>query len=607
MRVYLLLVSAGERERIPEVTLRAARRAVRVAFPVPPDVVRPVEWTAPAGQVAMFGWSNEPEDELLPPTVSGGSGRRLGYCGYLAEPKRDGDLLLAADDLGAATTGLGGVFALFRASEDGVEAATSMARVCPVYHAEARGLRVVGSRALLVHLVARAVQTDVEEPDMDIAVEALHPLVRHGFFANDDTPFRGVTALAAGSVLKAMPGKRAVVRRWPAPEARIPPRKEQAQRELVRPLAEALVNSVAPLARHQEPVRLSLSGGRDSRLMAAVLKAAGVPFTAATHGFADDPDVILATEVATALGVEHQVELTVPEGQRESVSVEHPLGRASYVVRMCEGMNSAYESVTRYRPYRMVPGTSGSGGETLRGGFLYDQDDIRPEGLQKRVRLVFHAAERFLTADANARAADLHRPWAELARDDGFDVLDKLYLYYRTGRWIVGSHSATLMNSPFYHPFFDNRVVREALALAPRWRRSEYPFYLLIKELAPRLADIAPEGKRWRFDRENRPLLAGRRAWRARAVPRAVGRTAAFNWRTSFDEGFRNLLLEQILDGPQSLFEIVDRDAVTAVFRDQPGRWVKQLWHVYTVSVLLSGDWRTPPSGLPQVEIPIPR
>lgn len=586
--------------------LRAARRAVSAAFPVPPDVVKAVEWTAPDGQAALFGWSNEPDEEPLPPTLIGGSGRRLGYCGYLAEPKKDGDSLLNEHDLGATAAGLGGVFAAYRAGEDGIEAATSMARVCPVYHAEAAGVRVVGSRSLLVHLVARAVETGVEEPEIDFAVEVLHPIIRHGFLTNDDTPFRGVRALPAGSVLTAAPGRPTAIRRQPVTEVRKPPGKARARQESIRPLAAALIDSVAPLARHREPVALSLSGGRDSRLMAAVLKAAGVPFTGSTHGFADDPDVILAIQVATALGIEHTVNLTHPEGPKESVAVEHPLARAGHVIRMCEGMNSAYENVSRFRPYRMVPATSGSGGETLRGGFLYDQDDITPEGLKKRVHLIFHAAEPLLTADAKARAVAGHRPWSDLAETDAFDVLDKLYLHYRTGRWIVGSHSATLMNSPFYHPFFDNRVVREATALEPRWRRSEYPFYLLIRELAPRLAEIQPEGKRWRFDRENKPRLVGRRAWQARAVLPSRGRTASFNWRVSYDDGFRKLLLDQILDGPQTLFDIVDREALITGFQDRPKRWVKQLWHIYTMSVLLSGEWRTPKTDLPKVEIPIP-
>src|SRR5262245_47630731 len=183
-----------------------------------------------------------------------------------------------------------------------------MARVCPVYHAEPPAVRVVGSRALLVHLVARAVQTNMDDPAMDLAVEALHPVVRHGFLTNDDTPFRGVEALPAGSVLAAVPGEPTTIRRQPALEPRRPPSRgwSRSRRELVRPLADALVASVAPLARHSEAVSLSLSGGRDSRLMAAALRAAGVPFTASTHGFADDPDVVLATQVANALGVEHK-------------------------------------------------------------------------------------------------------------------------------------------------------------------------------------------------------------------------------------------------------------------------------------------------------------
>lgn len=604
MRVVLLLVSGGVREPIPGVALRAARRAIFEAFPVPAEVIRAAEWTAPHGRVALFGWSNEHErsSEIL----LEGAGRRLGYCGYLGEPKRDADGVLGAADLGAAAAGLGGVFSLFRAGEDGAEAATSMARVCPVYYAEAAGLRVVGSRALLVHLVARAVETGLEEPAVAIAVERLQPLVRHGFFVNDDTPFRGVRALPAGAVLTAEPGEGTVVRQQSLPERRDGSGHVRRQQEAIRPLADALLDSALPLGRHRDPVALALSGGRDSRLMAAVLRAAEVPFAATTHGFADDPDVILAERVAKALGIEHSVNLSVPEGRKEFVAVQHPFGRAHDVIRMCEGMNSAYESVTRYRPFDPVPRTSGSGGETLRGGFLYDQDDVSPQGLRKRVRLIFHAAEHLMTEEANARAAEEHRPWDERARADGFDVLDGLYLHYRTGRWIVGSHTAALMNAPYYHPFFDNRVVRESLALAPGRRRSEYPFYLLIRELAPQLADIPPEGKRWRFDRERRPLVFGRRAWRARAALAPRGRTAGFNWRVSFDDGFRDLLREQILDGPEELFDIVDRDAMTKALSEPPKRWVKQIWHVYTLSVLLSGAWRSPLPKLPSVRIPIP-
>ncbi|MFC4909506.1 asparagine synthase-related protein [Actinomadura gamaensis] len=603
MRVYLAMAGKERRGRIDPLVLAVARRAVEEAVPVPPEALEAVEWVAPDGGVALLGWSNEPKAPLLPPVMQAREGRHAGYCGYLAD-REDEEPLLAKDDLLATTAGLGGVFSVFRADADGVEAATAMARVCPVYHAEAGGVRIVGSRALLVHLVARAALTGRADPAVDLDLEALHPLVRHGFFTNDDTPFRGVRALPAGSVLRATRGDGTVVRRPPEPDPREGRGKDGV--ELIKPLAGALVAAAAPLARHGVPVNLALSGGRDSRLMAAVLKAAGVPFTATTHGFADDPDVVLAERVAAALGIEHTVDLTVPDRGRDAVAVQHPFARAHDLIRMCEGMNSAYESVNRYRPFEVVPKTSGSGGETLRGGFLYDQDDITPDGMRGRVRLIFHAAERIMTPEADERAAADHRPWAERADVDGFDVLDKLYLYFRTGRWIVGSHTATLMNSPYYHPFFDNRVVREAVALSPKWRCSEYPLFHLLETLAPALASIPPEGKRWRFDRDRPPRLIGRRAWKAREALVPEGRTAGFNWRVSYDPAFRDLLQEQIMDGPQELFGIVDRAAVRDALRDAPGRWAKQIWHVYTLSVLISGEWRKPLPELPQVSIPIP-
>ncbi|MGH3239664.1 MAG: asparagine synthase-related protein, partial [Spirillospora sp.] len=392
MRVYLALSARQGRERLAPLLFEAAHRAIGEAFPVPASVVSAGSWTAPGGGAALLGWSNEPEHELLPGVLTGRPGRVLGYCGYLTDPERDADALLAKDDLGDATAELGGVFSAFRAGEDGVAAATAIARVCPVYHAETRGVRIAGSRALLVHLVARALETGLADPSVDIAVEALHPIVRHGFLTNDDTPFRGVTALPAATVLEAVPGEPTVIRRLPMPRTNPVPREAAERAKAVRPLAESLMAAAEPLGRHGDAVTLSLSGGRDSRLMAAALVGAGVRFGATTHGFADEPDVILGRRVAAALGIEHRVSLTEPKPDRDVdmdvVAVQHPFGRAHHVVRMCEGMNSAYERVNGYRRYSLVPQTSGSGGETFRGGFLYDQDDISADGLRARVRLI---------------------------------------------------------------------------------------------------------------------------------------------------------------------------------------------------------------------------
>ncbi|MCP2341550.1 asparagine synthase-related protein [Actinomadura rupiterrae] len=504
---------------------------------------------------------------------------------------------------------LGGCFALFRADAIGAEAATAFARVNPVYYAETAECHVVGSRALLVHLVARASATGLLRPPPALDVAAMQPMVRHGFYTNDETPFDGVRALPAAATLTIRPaGARITQQEFPEPEPA--PRSTSAARARIAGLAEALLAAARPIARHGQPVELALSGGRDSRLMAAVLTAAGVPITARTHGFPDDPDVILAQRIARALGIDHHVdhhrELTVSQQRPDAIVVEHPLARAHHVIGMCEGMTSAYERIDNPTPYALVPRTSGSGGETLRGGFLYDQHDQSQPALERRVKTIFRSADAFLTPDAQARAANDHAPWAERARRDAPDVLDKLYLLYRSGRWIVGSHTATLLNGPYYHPFFDNRVVRHALMLPATWRSSEEVVFRLLEHLAPPLVNIPPEGQRWRFEQERARSLRDWWGWRQREALRPHGRTAGFNWRKHYDDGFLSLLRDQVMTGPRELFDIVDEVQCKKLFAQPPTGWHNQIWHIFTLSVLLTGSWRTERPDLPDVTIPIP-
>jgi hypothetical protein len=607
MRVYLGVIVTRPRGQIPAHVLKAARHAVYEAFPVPSAVISADEWVSPDGAVAILAWSNEPEHKLLPLPLRKDQGWVVGHCGYLRDSVAGEESLHTAADLGPVAAGLGGCFSLFRADERRLEAATSITRVCPVYYARAASVTVVGSRALLVHLVARAAQTGLVAPEVDVDVMGLQPMARHGFFPNDETPFRGVRALPNAAVLSCRRDGSTRVDQTPFPVPEPAPRSATEARARVARLADALLAAAQPLALHDDPVRLSLSGGRDSRLMAAVLRGAGVPLRGQTHGLADDPDVLLATRIARTLGIEHKLLLTGTDGRPEEITVEHPLVRAHRVIRMCEGMTSAYERVNGYVPYAMEARTSGSGGETLRGGFLYDQDDVTPEGLRRRVRSVFLAGERFLTAAANERAHALYKSWTARAESDGFDSLDKLYLFYRTGRWMVGAHTATQMNSPYYHPFLDNRVVREALSLPAEWRHGEEVFFRLIETLAPQLANIPPEGKRWRFDRRRPRRPRELHAWYRRRPMVPQGGSSGFNWRKSFDEDFLDLLREQLVSAPRELFDVVDEARAKQLFSQVPGGWVHQVWHIYTLGVLLSGAWREPEPALPAVTIPVPR
>jgi hypothetical protein len=272
-------------------------------------------------------------------------------------------------------------------------------------------------------------------------------------------------------------------------------------------------------------------------------------------------------------------------------------------------MTSSYESVAEYQPFVAEAATSGSGGETLRGGFAYDLKGTSAQDVQKRIHTIFHSADWLLTEQAIESFSPATVPWTER---DGFTALDHLYLSYRTGRWIVGSHSATLMNSLYYHPYFDNRVVRAALHLPAEWRHTEEPFYRIICMLAPALANVPPEGKRWRFEADGPRRVVEWPAWRKREAVVPKGRTAGFNWRRSRDEALLGIFEEQILDGPKAVFDIVERGKIEELLADlRSGAktgWVQQLWHVFTMSVLLDGAWlkNGTPAHTNNIDIPIP-
>src|SRR6185295_11862762 len=133
-------------------------------------------------------------------------------------------------------------------------------------------------------------------------------------------------------------------------------------------VARALTEAVRPLGGTDPPAELSLTGGKDSRLVAAALAAAQVPFRSRTHGFAGHPDVVVAGLIAAKLGVEHTVTRPRPPGAPDEADV---LGRLRAAVLVSDGMLSAFENLGQPDPQAAggPAETGGHGGELLRGGY----------------------------------------------------------------------------------------------------------------------------------------------------------------------------------------------------------------------------------------------
>ncbi len=360
----------------------------------------------------------------------------------------------------------------------------------------------------------------------------------------------------------------------------------------------------APLT---DQVNLALTGGRDSRLMAALLHAAKVPFRVTTNGLDDHPDVMIARQIAAKLGVEHTVIPPKRTEQRDAVLVEHPLRRTFEVLRTCEGMTSAYETIVEYLPYSSRLTMSGQSGEILRGGFLYSQGNPALHAMRRRVDAFFLKDEHLFTKEANAHARDLAAPWQERAAGDPARALDHMYVTYRVGRWHAAARAGSLRRGDAVQPFLDNRVVAAALALDPMWRRSEEVVHELIGMFAPQLRRIPIEGAEWRFRTERAPswwesLLARRRP----PAPAPKKGVAGWNWRTSPGERLTAVLREGVLGG-DVLWDVVQKDAVEEMFAAPTVKQPALAWNLYTVGAMLSGLYPgAVPDGLDLVEVPIP-
>ncbi|MEV7010392.1 asparagine synthase-related protein [Streptosporangium sp. NPDC051022] len=588
MRVYLGLAAKRSGAGIPEGILNTARTAIDAAFPVPTEVIRSREWHRPG--ISMFAWSNEPDDSRLPPLLATGHDRVTGVNGTLAVPG-EVDRLAGAPELSAET--VSGCFSVFRATGTELSAATAIHRVCPVYYAQTPDMHVIGSRALLVSLVAFG-----ERIEWDVL--ALQAMVRQGYFLSDETPYRGVSVLPPSSTIVVRDGHR-TISEASLPTAVPAPATRKRKKALVEGLADALLTTVEPLRATGEPVNLALTGGRDSRLVAAVLHAAGIPLRATTNGLDGHPDVIIAGRIARALGIEHTVIPPARAEKKDAVLVEHPLARTYETLRTCEGMTSAYESIVGYLPYSARPTMSGQSGEVLRAGsFLLLQNDLSAPALRRRIDTTFLRDRALFTEAANEHARELAAPWQ--ARD-GLEALDHMYVSYRIGRWQAGSRAGSLRRGDPVWPFLDNRVVRAALGLDQAWRLSEEVVYELTTVFAPSLRNVPIEGKPWRF-------TVGRRSypWRRRpgflTAPKTGG---GWSWRTSPGETLTAVLRDHVLGHLDLLAPIVDPDQVRSMFAEPVLRKPAQAWHLCTVATMLSGAYPgKAPEGLEPIHVPVP-
>jgi hypothetical protein len=530
---FTLAVSAASQERCTALTGRA-RIADPAVLPVPgpPEVA----WQSPDGRAALLRWGS-PETTAkitLAPSATQAT---------------------SADCAPSAISHAGTIWPGTPTSGSGrapVYARTTATRVDPVYVAEVAGAVILSDRAMWAAWTADR----LDDHDPLLACALLNP----GFPLGSATPFRGVSALSRSTIIQVLSG--AASRNG----ADSPPRPQGAGS--AAEVAAALVDAVTPLREVAQPVELSLTGGKDSRLVAAALVKAGVPVRGRTHGFADHPDVVIAAEVARALGIEHDVRVPAAPGQQVDV-----LGRIRATVLVADGMLSAFENVGRPDPaFSKTVTAGGHGGELLRGGYAETAAGRRAAGL-RAAELLRRLTTRHLGLLRRGAAAGYVAslaPWTGALARDPLRTLDDFYLVNRAGRWSAAARQAYLIRECLVQPLFDDRVVLAARAVPLASRTSGELSRAVLAELCPPLTEIPLAGK----------------------APASSGQ-ASFDWRRQYGGEIATFLRDYALDQGASggLFTVVNRAAAEKALTP-PHQDRATVWALATLACLLSGDYR---------------
>jgi hypothetical protein len=571
MRSYLAVVSLGANPvGLPTVMEAAARRGL----PFRSDGAPTATWSNADGRVLIAAWSNEPEQADRPLLTRHGDGGVVGFSGSVRGP------LPLPSDVTTGDLDLGGVWSVFTAHSQGLVAATCASGAEVVYVAETPELVVVGNRALLVHLTANP-----SGPVADLI--GLAGVFNSGYCVTGRTAFDGVRALS--------PRERFVCELSGAASTTI--YGAGGTDASAQDVAQALLASVEPLQDSEHLVRLGLTGGRDSRLLVALLTSAGVSVDTQTSGLPGDPDVVVAKEVASRLGVPHKV--SRPRGAKvdeASVTVD-VRARVREAVVLADGMLSAYDRVGRIddRYNARIAPFSGSGGEILRAyfaGSLKDPHDPQEVVRYMRTRL-YASAKRMAPGMLQAYQVDT-APWMTAAVDRGPAALEDFYVRQRTGRWTGSARSSASIGSLAWRPYLDHRVVTLVRNVPLEDRLSERLIADILDVLAPSLSGIRYAGRRYKFDEKPPADPALRRTWEQRApVQGTHGDQAGLNWRTDLPE-VRRELADIVMDAPSEFWDLADRKQVSEFVArtEDRTRWdTMKMWHLATVADALSSNF----------------
>jgi len=329
--------------------------------------------------------------------------------------------------------------------------------------------------------------------------------VAMGWVAGDRTLRKGIRVFPAGerwawSKDKAAPSRQQTLDR----SALACKTKSKLTRFDVIGLGEDMVRPLKSLGRDFDNILCPLTGGKDSRVLAALLASNDIAARYYTYGNNIGRDAQIASQVASALNVDHESLLT----ESFDLSVNWDDLAKNFVMQadgMCPlqlilGAVTAEGVATRPIPVRIW----GAGGELSRAPYLNPVHDFRGPSVRDMQNNIaqrwIDGANGLIRPDACAMARSFVDETIQEYADDGFDVSDLndvFFLYERAGTRSGKNMRATMEFRDSYSPYYCRAFVEAVFSLDARSRRTEPLHYRLIEEYAPAVLRIPFDKGSW--------------------------------------------------------------------------------------------------------------
>ncbi len=504
---------------------------------------------------------------------------------------------LSAGSLDVAT--LGGYYNLLHVQGDQVSAWNCVTRIEPIYWVRNEHCMVIGNRASLVQALALRSTAFRYQPI------ALLSMTTAGWLAHDLTPFEGVEVLQVGQQIKIEGDRVSFISYKPYEFVEIPDPSPEQIDQLSHQMLEQLMAGIKLISTFSKRIWINLSGGKDSRIMAAICARAGIDFYCVTSGAPEDREVIVASEVAQILGVEHQT------SSRPPASTEIPqvdiFGMIRQHIAQSDGMLNIFDPIY---PVRLQPNVllNGHGGECLRGGYerlwrpLIESREMAATFFK---HLNLHNKDIILRPDAIERQEEINKNIVEAYFQTAFPLenfYDYIYTVYREGRGISNIRQAAAYGAFAFSPFLNDNLLRLGWQLPLAMRRDDRLYYQLLLRLHPQLAHHRFSDSRWKFEADGPGPETSQEDWLKRApLPPSPPVQGAHHWRMGYDDYLRPIVRDYLLQNRSNpVYEFIDIGKLEKVLDQEPPTTygvMQSVFGILTAAYFLSEDWRRPMQG----------